>query len=143
MSDNKLSTSSYTVSNVSSTSTETKVIKRPYANIPFSSGKRQNKSNSFKDTLNSVVSNKPSNDDCEDFSDLLSNELNNSQRLTNSENSRFIKATFENNILNNNNLDKLDNNSSSKEQPHITSEVEANISEIRKKIELLNSIRKK
>ncbi|EKQ53805.1 MULTISPECIES: hypothetical protein [unclassified Clostridium] len=135
MPDNKLSSSSYTVSNISSTNTDTNIIRRPYANIPLSPGKRHNKSNSFRDTLNSIASKSSHNSNSEDFSDLLSNELNNMVRLESTENSRLVKSSFGNNASN-----EISNSNLNREFDEAV--IENNAALLCKKISLLNSLKK-
>lgn len=84
MSDGKLSSSNnYTIGNVSGVSTDTNIIKRPYNNIPSSNNKKQNKSNSFKDTLNSIVSHDSDKNDSNDFAEIFDNKLNDINKLEN------------------------------------------------------------
>lgn len=136
MSNDKLNSSSdYTISSVTNVDINTKIIKRPYANTPFSSSKKQNKSNSFKDTLKSVVSHKSSDDNSEDFSSLLNNELNDSVRLQSQENSRVIRSNFVDNT-------NITNNLSQTGDEHELQPKTIDNSAIYKKIQLLNSLKK-
>ncbi|EHI98276.1 hypothetical protein CDLVIII_1585 [Clostridium sp. DL-VIII] len=136
MSDDKLSSSSnYTISSVTNVDINTKIVKRPYAATPFSSSKKQNRSNSFKDTLNSVVSHNSSDDNSEDFSKLLNNELNDSVRLQSQENSRVVKSNFQNNT-------DTTANSPQADDEHELQPKTIDSSAIYKKIQLLNSLKK-
>ncbi len=137
MSNDKLNSSSdYTISSVTNVDINTKIIKRPYVNTPFSSSKKQNKSNSFKDTLKSVVSHKSSDDNSENFSNLLNNELNDSVRLQSQENSRAVKSNFQDNAA------YVTTNLMQADDEHELQPKTIDSSAVYKKIQLLNSLKK-
>lgn len=134
MSSDKLnSSSSYTVSSVTSVDINNTILKRPYTNTPFSSGKKQNKSNFFRNTLKSVVSNGNSENNSKNFSDLLNDD---SSRLQSEVNSRIIATRFQNNSS----VTTAINSDQAADEIVQPKSVENSI--LCRKIELLNSLRK-
>lgn len=139
MSDKLSSINNYIVNNISSISTATNIMKRPYDNTTFPPNKKKNKS---KDTSKSSKSNDSFNNDSDAFSDLLSNELNDTQKLKNNEQYRAIRANFQSNRQNNVNSDISDDNTNLHAKLNEAMKLEVDTSALCKKIELINSLRK-
>lgn len=136
MFDDKISSNNnYIIDTVTSVETNTRIIKRPYTNTPFSSNKKRNNSSSFKKALNSLTSSKSSCDDSRDFSELLMDELNDSVQFKNKENLRNIKENFEHSFSDNTIEEKEIIKSDSKNKA-------AEASTLYKKVELLNSLKR-
>lgn len=143
MSNNRISSiSKYTVGNISKTSTNISITKRPYDNTSFSSDKRDEKSKSFKNTLKSSNSKKSSDDNkTNDFSDLLSHELNDRLILDSRETSRVINKHFDDSNLNKAASDIENTSSELHTKLKDAMKVEVDTSELYKKIQILNAIK--
>ena len=99
--------------------------------------KKQTDSDSFDDTLKSASSHNSSTDDSITFA----NELGNIERLKSEENSRLVQSKFNNNTLHDPNSNKniIETELHNKLSQAMGTEV--NISNIYRKIELLNSLK--
>lgn len=141
MSNNKFNfTNDYSVIGVTSISTNTNIIKKPYTNTSYSTNKKQSKSDSFEEELYSLVSHKDSHDDSKDFSSLLADELNDTVKLKNIENAKLLRASFKNSSSNLSS--KNDNSSNQANSESRANTIQIDVSAIYKKIELLNSLKK-
>lgn len=149
MADNRIiSNSEYIVFSVYRTATDNKIIKRPYDNSKNSSNRKQQTAETFNNTMKAAISpTAPPNNKSSAVSsaaETTANELENMSRLKSEENARLVQARF-----NNNNLDSYgaNENYTTNTDPHNTldqsMEVDVDLSDIYKKIELLNTIKNK
>ncbi|MDR3596907.1 hypothetical protein [Clostridium sp.] len=142
MSSSKVtSINKYTVGNISKISTNTSITKRPYDNTSFSSGKRDEKSKSFKNTLKSSTSKESSDDKTDDFASLLSNELNDRLILDSRETLRVIHTNFDNTHSTETNSNPKTDSPELHAKLRDAMKVEVDTSEIYKKLQLLKAIK--
>ncbi|WP_160685207.1 hypothetical protein [Clostridium sp. C2-6-12] len=139
MFDNRvISRSKYVVNGVTRITAENSITKRPYSKTDVSSDKKHDDSHSFNETLHSKAKRKGENEDLNSFE----NELDNMSRLRSEENSRLVQARF-----NHNNIDKYKPiNNPAETQLHnkigqAMSEGKIDVSELARKVELLNALK--
>lgn len=144
MTVNKISSNfNYTIDHVGRITTNNNILKRPYSKPPRSFTKKQVKSSSFNDTLNSLVSSAPYVTDSENFHSLFDDQLNDSPILINKEHSRIIKDNFDNNSSKNTtSSNKPTNEHEINTELADAQRLEIDSSILCKKIELLNSLKR-
>lgn len=145
MYDNRIiSNSEYNVTSVNRVTTaDNNLTKRSYIKTPLSNNKKRSNSKSFDNDLHSAVSHTLSNDNSATFSNELENEL----RLKSEENSRLVQSKFKQNTLNDSdskqNSDSNQNTNETELHNKLSEamDVEVDVSDIYKKIELLHSLK--
>lgn len=139
MPDNRIvSSNKYIVTRISGTAIDNKISKRPYNNIKKSFNKKTKSPTSFNDTI-SVTSSESSPDTITTFS----NELENMTRLKSEENSRLVQSRFSNNSTSTTvkkNTRNIDTELHDKLK-EATRDVEIDVSEVYKKIQLIRSLK--
>lgn len=142
MSTNKTgSINKYTVGTISKVSTNTSITRRPYDGTSSYSEKKDDKSNSFKRTLKSEQLKESPSHENGDFSNLLSNELNDRLILDSRETLRVINTNFNNITSNENKYTPKESSPELHSKLRDAMKTKVDTSKLYKKLQLLNSLK--
>ncbi|AQS09204.1 hypothetical protein CLOBY_13270 [Clostridium saccharobutylicum] len=125
---------------ITAISTNNNITKRPYTNNTYiASTKKTNNSNSFKNTLNSLKSNKTQHSDSKTFSPVISNNINDEIKLHNQKCCKTITSNSNEDILNDSTSEK---NALTNKLNDSTNNSNIDMYTIYEKISKLNSLKK-